>query len=117
MKITKHQANDKGIIRINNVVRLLTMGLQDNVPTIWAVTDPLNMSGMPMSFMVKNDGDQMTIGDCNRYITSFISNEGKGVFHLIGEEQKIVPASMDNPRRGDGPQRPSHDPRDGKILV
>lgn len=114
MTITKHQADAKGSIHIYNCVRLLTMGLQENVVTIWAVTDPLNKSGLNLHFMVKKDGDMMTAGDCQRYVTSFISNEGEGVWHLVGEEQKIVPAAMmPNP-----PSRPggSHDPG-GKILV
>lgn len=87
MKITKHQPNDKGIIRIPDCIRLLTMGLQENIVTIWAVTDPVTKRGITMTFLVKHDGDPMTVGDCTHYINSFINDQG--VWHLIGEEPKI----------------------------
>lgn len=87
MKITKHQADPEGLIHIYRCIRLLTMGLQNNIVTIWAVTD--DKQGIAMHFAVKNDGDWMSADDCANYITSFISNEGEGVWHLIGEPGKV----------------------------
>lgn len=108
MRITKHPIDEEGLIHIPHCVRLLTMGLQENVVTIWAVTD--DTQGMYMSFAVKEDGAVMTPGDCKRYITSFISGTGPGVWHLIADEQKVVPASIQPPHPG------THNPN-GKILL
>lgn len=110
MKIQHFQPDEEGMIYIKNCIRLLTMGLKENVPTIWAAIDPDKKSGMPMTFVIKKDGDSMTLGDCQRYVTSFISNKGDGVWHLIGEEQKIIPATMPNPKTN--PDIPG-----GKILL
>lgn len=85
MKITKHQVDQEGLIHIQNAVRLLTMGIQNNIVTIWAVTDPMKIQGIVMTFHVKNDEDQATVADCNSYITSFINEVG--VWHLFGEDK------------------------------
>lgn len=109
MKITKHQPDQEGIIRIRNAVTLVTMGLLNDVVTIWAITDPLGASGLPaipLVFVVKKDGDSVTPREIamNLYVTSFINDSG--VRHLYREETKINPAQFTGPQSGS----------DGKIL-
>ncbi len=87
MKIVKFQPDEEGMIYIKNCVRLLTMGLQKNIVTIWAVTDATAQS-IPMVFSVKGDGEQVTATDCNHYVNSFINDQV--ILHLFGEEPKIA---------------------------
>lgn len=86
MVITKHQPDEEGLIHIYDCIRLLTMGLQNNIVTIWAVTDPVMKLGENINFVVKKDGDSMTVDNCSHYITSFINEQT--IWHLIGEEPK-----------------------------
>jgi hypothetical protein len=118
MKISMHQPNKNGEIRINNVIRLLTMGIKKNVVSIWAVTDPLEVSGLPtipMVLLVKEDGAPVTKSECNRYITSFINKDG--TWHLFGAEQKVTPAHIQGlPNSpGGGPGGPTQAP-DGRLI-
>ena len=83
MKISKHQVDQEGLIHIPNCVSLLTMGIRENIVTIWAVTDPQHKEGTSMTFVVKQDGDSATVDNCKDYITSFINDQG--VWHLFGE--------------------------------
>lgn len=101
MKITKHEVDEEGLIRISNVIRLLTMGIRNNVVTIWAVTDPVGKQGLYMGFVVKNDDETVNVTDCQNYITSFINTDG--VWHLFSEDQKIqqfptMPPPQTNPK-------------------
>lgn len=116
MKITKHQPGEDGRIIVNHSVRLITMGLQNNIVTVWSLTDTVGKQGIPLRFHVKKDGDPVTIQEAQRYITSFISNEGDGVFHLFGEESKIALPQHGpvNPPQEQGPKR---DPGGGQILT
>lgn len=89
MRITKHLADKQGLITIRNVGRLLTMGLQENVVTLWAETDPLAGAGLPiMVFKVHQDGDSPKPEPEERYITSFIND--KSCQHLYAVAQKII---------------------------
>lgn len=90
MLITRHQVDEEGNIYIQNVVRLLTMGIKDNVVTIWAVTDPLTDTGIPMSFFVRVDDESVDLSE-GKYITSFINEDG--TWHLFSQPPKIVPTS------------------------
>lgn len=85
MKIVKFQPDQENIIRINNCVRLLTMGLQENIVTIWAVVDPLKTgpSIIDMTFVVRGDGATINIKDSNDYINSFINDQV--ILHLFAE--------------------------------
>lgn len=83
MKITKFQPDEENNIYIKNCVRLLTMGLQKNIVTIWAVIDSSARS-VPMQFSVKADGETVTESDCNHYLNSFINDQV--ILHLFGVE-------------------------------
>src|SRR5437588_12704443 len=110
MRITKHEADKSGNIRIDNAVMLLTMGIRNNIVTIWAATDPLGASGLPtipLSFIVKKDGDEVSQSQvvAKRYITSFIND--KGVWHLFaGDPPKVMPAHVADKLPGN----PTHNP-------
>jgi hypothetical protein len=107
MKITKAQPDKNGVITIINVVRLLTMGLQNNVVTIWAVTDSLGTPGVErlpiMRFHVKKGDAPVTPTDCKHYVTSFINE--KSVFHLFGEEMKVSMESLPTNFRSNQPTK------------
>lgn len=85
MKIQKFSPDGEGIIYIRGVVRMLTMGLQNSVVTIWAVTDP--GSQFNMMFAVKEDGDKLTKEDTDNYLESFINADA--CWHLIALKQKL----------------------------
>lgn len=63
------------------------MGLQNNVVTLWAVTD--EKEGIDLKFSVRFDGDSVTKLDCDNYVTSFINDFG--IWHLFGEKPAMKP--------------------------
>jgi hypothetical protein len=92
MKITKHQPNNQGRISVIHSVKLLTLGLQKDIPTIWAVTDPLGAQGEPINLIIHKDGDTITLPETAFYMVSLISDTS--IFHIFRVEQKIQPATI-----------------------
>lgn len=84
MKIRKFQPDEEGIIYIPNCKQLLTMGLQENVVTIWGAIG--QSGGINMTFVVREDGDDITEGDLKHYVNSFINSDV--ILHLFGEDPK-----------------------------
>lgn len=109
MRITQHQVDKNGDIIITNVVRLLTMGIQKNVVTVWAVTDPLNTGSAPvlprMKFKVRKDNDALTKNDLGAYITSFINDDG--IWHLFGVPQEFSQVGFNPAPPGAAPIDPA----------
>lgn len=89
MKISKHQADPEGLIHIEHCIRLLTMGIQNNLPTIWAVTDPIMQHGTSLTYVVKSDDASVNVADCKSYITSFINDTG--VWHMFADQVPAPP--------------------------
>lgn len=87
MKITRFQPDGNGKIHMENVGKLLTMGLQNDVVTLWASIG--ESGGIPMNFIVHEDGDDILPEDEQRYITSFINDHL--IVHLFSlpQEQSI----------------------------
>lgn len=102
MTITEFKAED-GVIRAANVVRILSFGIKQGVPRMWAITDALGGMGIPSAkFTLKKVGSSLEVADVTLYVSTLHEKDGESYF-VFGEKPKIdtsLPPNMPPPPGG-----------------
>lgn len=103
MTLTEFKADDKGIIQTRNIVRILSFGVKDGVPRMWAITDALGGRGLPSGvFRCMKVGATIGEEDVMLYVSTLHEKGGDDWF-VFGEKPKIdtsLPPNMPPPPGG-----------------
>lgn len=89
MKITVHQPDEDGVITIKNCLTIVVMGLRDDQPTVWAVTDPKGKKGDTLEYVCKYEDDDVTMAELTNYRGSLMNTSV--AWHLFGKDNSPKP--------------------------
>lgn len=88
MTISEFKAEGE-VIRATNIIRILSFGIKDGVPRMWAITDPLGSLGIPSAkFTLKKVGSRIDPADVTLYVSTLHEKDGDDWF-IFGEKPKL----------------------------
>jgi len=90
MKVVGIQPNKDGIIRIVNMVRPLSYGIPNGIPTAWAIIDPLDKTKPAANLIVIDDNSNIDPSLVPGYRITLVDEKHNKIVHLFEQQPKIA---------------------------